>query len=277
LAIKIQLGWVAPVLSGAYRFALASLILFAYCRIRGLRLRFSARQHAWIALQGVFLYCINYIPNYYAAQFITTGLMAVIFSTVVGVNIVNSAIFLRTPIERRVVVGALLGFAGIVLVFWSEFGAVEQTTNIIKGFSAVFLATVFASFGNVLSARNQKWKLPITQTNAFGMGYAAILTFVIGMASGFPIRFDASSQYIASLLYLAIFGSVIAFGAYLTLLGRIGPARASYIAVLFPIVALAISTFYEKYHWTPLAGFGVVLITLGNVFVLKRAAKAAVK
>jgi drug/metabolite transporter (DMT)-like permease len=70
---------------------------------------------------------------------------------------------------------------------------------------------------------------------------------------------------------LAIPGSVIGFTAYLTLVGRMGPERAAYCTVLFPVVALNISVFFEGYQWTAPALFGLFMVMLGNVLVFRKA------
>ena len=134
-----------------------------------------------------------------------------------------------------------------------------------------FLSVITASIGNITSAYNQKNKLPVVQTNAYGMLYGALLMLLLVFITNTPVSFDASFQYISSLIYLAIFGSIIAFYSYLTLLGKIGADRAAYVTLVFPIVALLLSTFFEEYTWSLFALFGVVLITAGNFLMLKKA------
>lgn len=111
-------------------------------------------------------------------------------------------------------------------------------------------ATYFAPLGNILSARNQLRKLPILQTNALGMGYGAALMLTIASVSGRPMGFDWSLPYVGSMLYMSVFGSIAAFGCYLTLVGRLGAEKAAYASPLFPIVALQLSVWFEDYQWT---------------------------
>ena len=99
--------------------------------------------------------------------------------------------------------------------------------------------------------------------------------YVLALLGGAPFVFDPQPSYVIGLLYLALCGSVLAFGAYLTLLGRIGADRAAYATVLFPLVALAISTVVEDYVWTPTAMLGVALVLAGNLLVLLRPRGAA--
>lgn len=270
IGIKLQLGIVDPMVSVTYRFALATLILLIWCALRGLRMRFDAREHAFMFLQGVLLFGFNYLLFYIAELYVASGLAAVIFSTIVLMNIVNGALFLKTPIHGRVVIGGLIGMAGILLVFRTEISSFSLESKGLTGFILCLAATLLASLGNIASARNQKRGLPIIQTNTFGMAYGALVMLLASVVTGRTFDFVLSYQYVGSLLYLAFFGSVIAFGCYLTLIGNIGADRAAYATLLFPIVALAISTIWEDYHWSVSSASGVGLILLGNLLILRK-------
>ncbi len=270
IGIKMQLGTVEPIVSVTYRFTLAAVILMVWCYIRGLNMRFSLKEHGFMLLQGILLFGLNYLFFYIAELHVTSGLAAVIFSTILLMNIVNGAIFLKSAIDGMVAIGGLLGLAGIILVFRPEITSFSLDNNGALGAVLCIVATLFASLGNITSARNQKNGLPIIQTNAYGMSYGALTMLLITLAWGKPFSFEVSSVYIGSLLYLALFGSVIAFGCYLTLVGNIGADRAAYATLLFPIVALAISTIWEDYQWTLSSAAGVGLILLGNLWMLKR-------
>lgn len=271
--VKLQFGVVAPEVSVAYRFAIASLLLFAWCRWRGLRLRFSARDHAAMALQGVLLFSCNYLLMYTGIERLTSGLAALVFSTITVMNIAFGALLLGAPVRPRAVAGAAIGLTGIALTFWPELAAFEAGGGALVGLGAVLGATAFTSLGNIASARNQLRGRPVVQSNAYGMAYATLGTCAFIALRGLPVAFDPGAVYIGSLLYLAVFASAIGFGTYLTLLGRIGPDRVAYVTVLFPIVALALSTVFEAYAWTPLALLGAALVLLGNVVVLGPAIK----
>jgi drug/metabolite transporter (DMT)-like permease len=272
-AIKFQLGPVAVEISLIYRFLLASVLLFVFCLLKKRNLRFSLSEHFFIFLQGLFLFSANYLVVYWATDMLTSGIIALIFSTVILMNMINGAVFLRQSVSLRVVLGSLIGVAGIAAVFWSEIAGMQNNDSTWLGLSLCLLATFSASVGNILSARNQKNELPVVQTNAWGMAYGSLIMAVYALSQGTAISYDFSLSYSLSLLYLSIFGSVFAFGSYLTLVGRIGANKSAYSAVLYPVIALSISTLLEDYRWTlaALCGFGLVL--LGNFLVLKSPAK----
>ena len=269
-AIKMQLGVVDPDLSVAYRFIVASAVLIAFCLVTGRSLRFAPRHHIFIAAQGLFLFCLNYWLFYYATFELTTGVVAVVFSLIMLMNILNGAVLFGTRVEPKVLAAAGLGLVGLILVFWDDLAALDFTSGPMVGLGLSIVATYFASLGNMASLRNTRAGLPVLQVNALGMAYGAAFMTILALLRGAPLSFDFSPGYVGSLLYLAIFGSVLAFGFYLTLLGRIGADRAAYAAVVFPIVALIISTFMENYVWTVPALTGVALILGGNILAVTK-------
>jgi drug/metabolite transporter (DMT)-like permease len=269
-AIKFQLGTVDPEVSLVYRFALAAIILLAFCLWRQKNLKFSLSEHRFMALQGLFLFSTNYLIFYWATDLLTSGIVALLFSTVILMNIVNSAIFLGKRVNARVIVGAMFGIAGIAAIFWSELAIVERNADSWHGLWLCLIATFFASIGNILSARNQKNNLPVMQTNAWGMAYGAIIMTIFALFNGADFNYDTSINYSLSLVYLSVFGSILAFGCYLTLIGRIGADKAAYSAVLFPVIALGISTLFEGYQWSAEAVFGFCLVLFGNYVVLSK-------
>ena len=270
LGIKYQLGVVAPEASVVYRFALAAVIMLLYCALARRRMRFSPAEHVFMALQGLFLFCANYVLIYLGTQYLTSGLVAVLFSTIVVMNIFLGALFFGSPVRGRVALGALVGLPGIGLVFWPEIAAFDLARQGTLGLVLCLAGTLSASFGMLISGRNQKRSLPVIQVNAYGMTYGTLFMTAYCLAAGTPFGFDPRPLYVGSLVFLAVFATVIAFWSYLTLLGRIGADRAGYASVLFPVVALALSTVYEDYQWTAAAAFGVALVLAGNALILTR-------
>ena len=270
LAITFQLGSVDPDISVAYRFALASALLIAYSLIRRLPMRFSLKEHGFMALQGLTLFSINYVLVYLAELHLASGYVAIVFSLIVIFNVLFGALFLKNPVHPRVLIGGAIGITGLMMVFLPSLGRLSLSGGQGLGITLALVGTIIASLGNMVSARNQRHKIPVVQANAYGMGYGALITLAIALGRGSQVSFDASPEYILSLLYLALFGSVIAFGSYLTILGKIGPDRAGYIAVLFPIVALALSTMFEGLTWELITVLGVVLVVIGNVIAMAK-------
>jgi len=268
-AIEFQLGVVAPEVSIVYRYVGASLLLFGWSYVRRLNLGFGLRAHAWFVLLGFFLFGLNYVLAYRAQIYITSALTAIAFSSIVWMNIINARVFFGVRAGRRVMFGALLGIAGIVTLFAPQVAEVSLTDGVFFGSMLAVGGALVASFGNMVSQGAQKAKLPIIQSNAWGMLYGAVLTTIMAAVEGHEFNFDWSAGYVVSLTYLTVFGSIVAFGAYLTLLGRIGAHRAGYSMVMFPVVALIISILFEGLAIDLNIVAGVILVLVGNVFVLE--------
>ena len=268
LAIRFQLGVVSPEISLVYRFGIASLLLLVWCRVRGIPPPTGWRNHSSLILLGACLFSFNYLLFYIAAEDLATGLLAVIFSTMTVMNILNGALFLGRRVEWRIILGSGFGLTGICLVFWPEVIALGKAHNIFLAVLLGVIATYFASLGSIISVHNQKSGIQVISGNAFGMLYGTALMTLYALISGVHFNFDPSFGYVSSLMYLSVFGSALAFTLYLTLVGQIGPEKAAYATVLFPIVALTLSTLFENYRWSALAGVGLLLVLVGNVIVL---------
>lgn len=269
-AIEFQLGVVEPEVSIVYRYALAAFVLFIYCRIKRLSLLFKVADHAWFALLGLLLFCLNYIFAYRAQVHITSALAAIVFSTMLWMNIGLSRMVFGTRISPRVLLGAVLGIVGITVLFAPQIEELSLTDTVFWGCLLAFAGAATASVGNIASQAAQKRALPVVETNTWGMFYGAVLTAAVALASGHEFNFDGTFTYITSLAYLALFGSVVAFGAYLTLLGRIGAHKAGYAMVMFPVVALVLSLAFEGLRLDASIVGGTTLVLLGNLLVLEK-------
>ena len=273
--IKFQLGVVAPEISLVYRFGLAAVCVFAYARVTGNSLRLSWRDHRFVALQGATLFCLNYWMTYLSTQYLTSGLVAVLFTSIIFFNIVNGRMIFGTPIERRVLVAAAAGVLGVALLFLPELRAAFHNPTIAHGAVLALAATYVASLGNMAASRNTLAGLPVVTVNAYGMAYGAVGLAVIAALRGTPVAFDPRWPYALSLLYLSLAGTSLAFGLYLALIKRIGASRAAYTSVLFPVIALIVSTLFENYQWSLPAILGLTVLIAGNALALSRRTQAA--
>jgi len=271
LGIKLQLTQVPPILSVSYRFCLASLILLVFCLITHKRLRFSLRDQFFMAIQGVTLFGLGYCMSYLATSYMTSGLVSVVYTTILMWNILNLKLFMRQPVAWRAFWGGILGLSGICIVFWHDLSSLTATKGVI-GLGMALLGAYLTSFGNIVGARNAKAGIPVTQANVYGMAYGGLLTLGIHFAGGGSLVMDWSFGYLGPMLYLTFFGSIIAFGCYMLLIGRIGAEYAAYVTLLMPVIALMLSTFFEAYHWSMSSGLGVMIVLIGNLVTLTPAA-----
>ena len=270
IVVQWHLGVVEPGVSAFYRNTLAALILFAWCWKSKLALRFPLKDHINFLLLGLFLFSSNYWLVYRATGFMTSGLVAVVFSTIVFFNMFNARLILKYPVRLVMVLGAGLGVSGIFLLFYGELAEFSWRDNSVRGFALAFLATILASLGSItatyLSSHRQ---LPVIQYNAWGMFYGCIILFLAALFGGNTFNYEATWQYSSALLYLGVVGTAAGFACYLKLIEIIGPGKAGYTFVMFPVVALIISTAFEGYQWSATAFCGLALVLLGSFLALR--------
>jgi drug/metabolite transporter (DMT)-like permease len=270
IAISLQHGNIPPEVSIFWRFASASTLLMALL-ILTRRLRpLSRRAHVLCMAQGATVFGLNFFCFYHAVAWIPSGLESVIFSMAVLFNAFNSRLFFGTRLSRNVMIAAPLGLAGILLLFWHDLLRLNSSPQLLWGVGLSLLGTYGFSLGNMISARHQHSGRDIMTTNAWGMLYGALTMGLIALMLGYRFTPEFSLQYLGSLFYLSLFGSVIGFGAYFALVGRIGASQAAYATLLFPLVALSVSTLYEGYVWRSNAVLGLLLILAGNAVMFYR-------
>ncbi len=270
IAITFQLGAVAPAVSVGYRFLLAALILFGFCWARKMPLAFTRAQHLDLALFGLTMFCVSYILVYYAELYIVSGMVAVAYSASPLLTMVAARVLFGTPMTRSVTVGALFGVAGIVCVFWHEFSKLSASRDAELGTLLTILSVVASALGSMAALRTQARGYPTWTSMAWGMFYGGVGAILFALITGKSFQIDLQWTYLAALVYLAVAGSIITFACYLTLIKRIGAAKASYVGVMVPIVALVFSFFFEKFAWGWLTTLGVALSLVGNVVMLKK-------
>lgn len=266
IAIKLQVGPVPVLVSVFYRFAVAALVMVgALALTRRLKIP-PLRQQPFILAQALCLFCCNFICFYNAAAYVASGLVSVVFSLASIYNAVNARIFFGERITARTLIAALMGATGLALLFGRDLW-VELDPGALKGIGFAALGTLFFSAGNMVSRRNTAAGIPLATANAWGMSYGALILLALIAATRTPIVAPPDAKYVWALLYLSVLGSVVAFTTYLELVKRMGSSRAAYATVLFPVVALALSTVFEGYRWTAYGVLGLALCLAGNVVI----------
>lgn len=277
IALRAQLGVVAPEVSALWRFVLATAIMWGWVWVARAPARFARADHLRFFATGCCLFSLNFTLFYYGGLTVPSGLLAVVFSLASIFNLVLGALLLRQRVERRVALGGLVGAVGIGLLFWPEIaragGSATGSAGAFVGLALCSAGTLFFCLGNMVSTLVQRRGVPLVSASAWGMTYGTLVLFALSLVRGQAFIIEPTAVYVGSVVYLAIGASVVAFACYLTLLRRIGAARAGYSTVLFPVVALAVSTVFEGYAWTPAALVGVALALAGNVLVLTRSAR----
>jgi drug/metabolite transporter (DMT)-like permease len=249
---------------------LASLLMMVVLLIARRLRKLALKDHIYCVAQGCCVFAFNFYCFYHAAAYISSGLESVIFSMSVLFNAFNGMLFFRQKMSPALIPASILGLVGIVTLFWHDLSANHVAPELLKGIGLSMLGTYGFSLGNMISTRHKKHGLDVVSTNTYAMGYGAAVMALLSLAQGASFAIEWTSAYVGSLVYLAVFGSVLGFGMYFSLVGRIGASQAAYSTLLFPLVALTVSTFYEGYQWHTNAVIGLGLILLGNLVMFYR-------
>jgi drug/metabolite transporter (DMT)-like permease len=265
--IRTQLGDVPPGWSVTWRFALAAVVMFALCLIRGEPLRLTARQHGFALAVAISQFVLNFNLVYRAEQYLASGLVSLTFAFLLVTNSVLSALFLGARITARFMVGSAIGLAGVGLLFAPDLLAPGGDAMML-GLALAFGGVISASVGNVLQASPAGRAMPLTAGLAWAMAWGALIDAALAWGLSGPPRFSSHATYLAGLAYLGIAASAVAFSLYYRLIRAVGPGPAAWNGVAVPVVALAISTLLEGYAWTGAAVAGVALALIGLAIAL---------
>jgi drug/metabolite transporter (DMT)-like permease len=228
----------------------------------------SKQDHGFMVLHGICLFSLNFVCVYTAGLTVSSGLLAVIFSSSTLFNAINNRIFWGEKPTPAVFAAGILGIIGLSLMFWPELAEDSNKGVDLGSIGFAFLGTFLFSLGNMISVRHNKKGLKPFTSSAYAMVYGALFLAGLLLITNTPLTWDSRPQYLGGLFYLAIIGSVAGFTAYLSLVARIGASKAAYATVLFPVVALALSTVFEGYAWSLSSLSGLGLVLLGNGLIL---------
>ncbi|MES2319570.1 MAG: EamA family transporter [Pseudomonadota bacterium] len=274
-AITLQLGEVAPAVSVVYRFGLASATLFLWCLVRGDRLRLPWPAQRWLMVQGLFSFALSYICTYNAERFLVSALVAVLFALMVFWNPICSRIAFGTPITWRTWAAGTVAVSGVTMLFYRSIAGAWQ--EIVGGGNGHFLlglvlaltATVSSSAGNVVVSKVRQHSSNLILTMAWSMLWGTLMVACWALASGQHFVLPNAPRYWAGLVYLSLFGSVIAFAAYFTLINRIGAQKAVYIGVVTPVISVLLSIQLENYRPGPLEFIGMFVCLASVVWAVR--------
>ena len=274
LVLRDQVGPVPASWSVPYRFAVASIAMFALLLIRREPIRLERKAMLFAAAVGVAQFMLNFNFVYRAEHYLTSGVVAVIFALLIVPNTILSSLFLKTPVERRFLAGGAISVVGIILLLMHEARAIRaDTQTVVIGTLLTLTAVMCASTANVMQAT----KLAKAQS-AFALIAWAMLWGTIGNALfalvtvGAPV-IDPRWSYAAGVGYLGLFGSVICFPLYFGIIRDVGAGPAAWSSVLIPVIAMALSTLAEGYVWSGLSVAGAILAMAGLIVALRPAGR----
>lgn len=268
--ILYQLDSGVPVLNSVgWRFGIAAALLAGVARWQGWSLRLPWSAHGLMLATGIVQYSGNYFSVYEAERHIPTGLVAVLFCLMVFGNALSGRVFFGQRVTGRFLLASVGAVGGVVMIFWPEIATTGTRPTAVYGLAMGLAAVLAACIGNVLTLTLTRRGLPLVPVLAWSMGYGSVFMLLMSLATGQGLAFAWQPAYIGSLLYLAVFGSVVAFVLYFQLAQRQGTARAALTGVVIPVIALALSALLEGWQPTALSLVGMALC-LGSIWAATR-------
>ena len=275
IAIRFGLESLTPIFSAGVRFSIASIIVFAIMRVKEIKLQTDSLSVRLYLLMGFFSFVIPFGLVYWAEQFVPSGLAAVLFAVYPFWVVIFSYIRMREEtIGFYKIIGTILGFAGILIIFSDSFTGdmsdyiIGMFAVVLSGIMQAWIAVSIKKFGNHLH--------PLSM-NFVPMVIAGISMILIGFAFEDLSTIKVDEYAVLSILYLAAFGSVITFTTFYWLIKRINLVILSLIAFITPIVALVLGYFiyHEALSLRHFIGVATVLTgvfwaNLGNLLKLRK-------
>jgi len=254
LAIKVGLRDLPPISFAGIRFVIAAAIFFAIIRYRGVRLPWAARDWRLLGWTGLLTITINYALVFWAELHISSGLAAVLNATIplFGLPLAHR-VLPSEPMTPYKVSGVVLGVLGLAIVFGSELGG-DSPLAMAASLGVLVASLAGAQAGVLIKARGTHLDPSVLAGVQMAAGSIPLLVLG-GMLEGNPLRFDWTPSAVASLAYLTIVGSVIAFLAYYWLIRNIEVTRVLLIPLVTPLVALALGFVFLGEH----VGWGTAL------------------
>ncbi|MBB3938830.1 drug/metabolite transporter (DMT)-like permease [Novosphingobium fluoreni] len=252
-----------------WRFLIATPAMFAVAAAMRRPLRLNAAGHRLAVLVGVTQFCGNYNFVYRAEEYLTSGIVAVMIGLLLVPNTILARVVLGQVITRRFAIGSAIAIAGIGLLLLHEARMAPLGGQVWLGVLLALAAMLCASISNVMQANETGKSLPTVSLLAWAMLYGTACDAVLAWLIAGPPVLPTSAAYWWGTAYLAIAGSVVTFPMYYTLIRQIGAGRASYNGVVVIVIAMLISTLFESYRWSLLAGIGALLALAGLVVALR--------
>jgi drug/metabolite transporter (DMT)-like permease len=258
IAIKIGLETLPPFLAAGIRFVVASLVLLLIIRLRHLEIPFTSEARKTYYAIGVLSFCFPFALVYWGEQFIPSSLGSILFASFPFTVAVFFHCFANEKMDRFKVLGTVLGFSGVVVVFAPGISWIGGMGTV--GMLTVMIAVILQAYALIPIKKYGKGVSPFVM-NFVGMSMCAV--FLLGLSAVFErgAAVDLNARAVGSILYLAVFGSVVAFVTYYWLLKHLDAVFLSLSSFINPIVAVVLGAVVlgETLPPTVLAGASIVL------------------
>jgi len=268
LAIRVLVRDVPPLRGAAARFAIAAVLLLVPVALRRSSLPRQARERRALAILGVTMMAVPYGLLFWAEQYVTSSMTAVLFSCLPLVVALFTPFMSRHRVPRRAVVSMLVAVGGIAVLFA---GSLSSSRSSVLGGLAVLAAVVFSAWSAVF-AKSETARIDSVLSTCVQLVFGAVLLFGASAAVERGSPSNWTRHALLAVLFLAVAGSAVAFGLYYWLLKHMQAYQASTISLIVPIVAMLEGglALGEPISLTMIIAASVVLLAVGSVLRAER-------
>lgn len=260
IAIKKSMTDITPLYSLTLRFIISTLILYPLIFYKKLKLPASLKEFLILGLPGLFMYGFHYALVYFAELSIDSSLMSVLFASFpLFVGLLSYLFLKEEKLTLKIWLGIILGFLGVLVI---SIGSLKTSGKIFEGTLLGIVGVVAAAIGMIIHKANHvKKDILVSVTVQMTLGGIPLLLAALIFEDYSAISISAVSA--GSILYLAVFSTVIAFLSYYYLMARVTAVVASSTAYVTPLVAIFIGMVFFGESMTGFIIAGAVLILLG--------------
>jgi drug/metabolite transporter (DMT)-like permease len=272
LAIRVALETIPPLLLTGARFVTAGLIMLAVAKLRGDAMPRDRRTLATLAFVGFLLVAVGNLAVVWAEQWVPSGLAALLVATSpFWMALIEALRRGGERLTRRGLVGMIIGFAGVAALVMPGGSGVPWSVNFLLGALAIQIGGGAWQFGSAVSKYQMAHVPPVTSA-ALQMLFGGVIVTIVGFAIGEGPRFALNPRTFAALAYLTIFGSVIAYSAYVFALAHMRTTHSSLYAYVNPVVAVFLGWLIldERLTWVSITAMIVILGSVAMVQMRRR-------
>lgn len=268
-AIRISLQGIPPIAGVALRFAIAATVLLALVPFFGVKLgRNRIERRLWLA-NGMLTFAIPYGVLYWAEQWVPSGLASVLFATYPLMVALIAHVLLRDePLSLLKIIGVLVGFAGLAVIFSEDFRALGGT-RVATAAAILLISPLCAAFGSVIVKRWGEGVHPLSMA-AMPMAITAVVMGALAWFTETDREITFGTAPVLALLYLALIGSALPFTLYFWLLKRQTATGMSLINYAIPVIAVAIGTLFLDEPFTLRMVLGTALVLVGVAVAMRK-------
>jgi drug/metabolite transporter (DMT)-like permease len=269
LGIAIALETVPPLLLTGSRFVIAGLIMLAVSKLRGETIPRDSRTLGHLALIGFLMVGVGNLAVVWAELHVPSGLAALLVATApFWMAIIE---LFRSGGERlglRGAIGMAIGFIGVALLV-SPGVSGAWNMYFLLGALAIQIGGICWQLGSAHGKYNLR-HVPLMASSALQMLFGGVIVTIVGFAIGEHSRFTLTPRTFTALAYLTIFGSVIAYSAYVFALAHLRTSVTSLYAYVNPVVAVFLGWLVLSEPLTGMSIFAMIVI-LGGVALVQSA------